>query len=949
MNKFTKLLVVATALFAYSCAVDSTTDLSVSTDIGKTTEFTLSLEDSRTQLGEKVGDLYPLYWSEGDQISINGNASEPLGANYNGAATATFSVSGTLLPPFGITYPAAPANQVVFAEKQTHTGNATFGSGVSTMYAYSTDGSTGEIKHLTGVLKFGVTGSATLVKAQISTIDRKPIAGAFAFDFEKGVATATKASKSLIEYSFGEGVQLSSEPTYLHVAVPAGVYGDMYVTLYDAEGGVMYATIKANEEKPLVAGNIREFSNAIEYAADEAIFIIKDKASLLAWGAQAATSNAHAVMVADVDMTGENWTSVEGFAGIFSGNGYSIKGLNAPLFGTTDAMLIEGIHLEDVDIEISNVGHAGALVCWTQQHSNSIIRNCSTSGKMVVTQDGSITENTYIGGAIGRHTSSDAISGVVNKVDIEVKGTYTPSVILGGVAGSAAAADMVKCVNLGNIVFNGESSGIIYIGGITRAAINISDCVNGSKDDATGETGKIVINGIHKNAVVVAGIIENKGSTSGTNCHNYGNIYYQSASSTKWVQLCGLVRFNKENQTYWTDCSNHGDIIVTGSTDDSFILGGFSTRHFQTCVYQNCHNYGDITVKAEASATMIAAGGLMGTNDDTGEVCYLYECSNSGNIEVYSAAPNKVYLGGFNGKLEAGQCLIGLQNDPTIVAVNNGNILYEAENKEAVVYIGGISGLVTDNLTSGVTEVSSAHRVAYTTNNGDITVNGSCHTLNVGGLTGRYAKGTGKGATLYYALIDSTNNGDITVNATVESGACAIGGLLGYQIHTFSTVAGNWINNGKLTFTGTVVGDRLLVGGFVGATDRAFSGKNNTIYNFGDIECTGKVNTAKNNRIGGVYGQTNKTFANCHVYFTMMASGYSHVGMLTGCERTSAVIGSNCSVGGRVGTYDIENEEYEYETIKTSNFYKHLYGGSTDWTGVDNYDNCTLLTKKPTL
>jgi hypothetical protein len=519
-------------------------------------------------------------------------------------------------------------------------------------------------------------------------------------------------------------------------------------------------------------------------------------------------------------------------------------------------MLIEGVHLEDVDIEISNVVHAGALVCWTQQHSNSIIRNCSTSGKMVVTQDGSITENTYIGGAIGRHTSSDAISGVVNKVDIEVKGTYAPSVILGGVAGSAAAADMVKCVNLGNIVFNGESSGIIYIGGITRAAINLSDCVNGSKDDATGETGKIVINGIHKNAVVVAGIIENKVSTSGTNCHNYGNIYYQSASSTKWVQLCGLVRFNKENQTYWTDCSNHGDIIVTGSTDDAFILGGFSTRHFQTCVYQNCHNYGDITVKAEASATMIAAGGLMGTNDDNGEVCSLYGCSNSGNVEVYSAVPTNVYLGGFVGKIEAGQLLIGVADQPEVTAVNNGNILYEAENPAAIVYIGGASGIVIDNLTSGVTEVSSAHRVAYFTNNGDITVNGSCHTLNVGGLTGRYAKGTGKGASLYYALVNSTNNGDITVNATVNSSACAIGGLLGYQIHSFSTVGGNWVNNGKLTFTGKVVGDRLLVGGAIAATDKAFSGKNNTIYNFGDIECTGAVNTAKNNRIGGIYGHS---------------------------------------------------------------------------------------------
>ena len=346
---------------------------------------------------------------------------------------------------------------------------------------------------------------------------------------------------------------------------------------------------------------------------------------------------------------------------------------------------------------------------------------------------------------------------------------------------------------------------------------------------------------------------------------------------------------------------------------------------------------------------MLSAGGFIGTNDDTGEACTLRNCNNYGNIEVYSAAPSKVYLGGFNGKLEAGQCLIGMQDDPTIVAVNNGNILYEAESPATTVYIGGASGLVCDNLTSGVTEVSSAHRVAYFTNNGDITVNGSCHTLNVGGLTGRYAKGTGKGASLYYALIDSTNNGDITVNATVNSGACAIGGLLAYQIHTFSSVGGNWVNNGKLTFTGKVVGDRLLVGGAIGATDKAFSGKNNTIYNFGDIECTGAVNTAKNNRIGGIYGQTNKSFANCHVYFTMMASGYSHVGMLTGCERTSAVIGSNCSVGGQFATYNTEDEEYEYETIKSTNFFKHLYGGSTDWTGVDNYDNCTLLTKKPTL
>ena len=938
-------------MFAYSCAVDSTADLSVSTDNGKTTEFTLSLEDSRTQLGEKAGDLYPLYWSEGDQISINGNASEPLGANYNGASSATFSVKGTLLPPFGITYPAAAEGQVVFAEKQIHSGNATFGSGVSTMYAYSTDGSTGALKHLTGVLKIGVTGSATLVKAQISTIDRKPIAGAFDFDFEKGEATPTNDSKAVIEYSFGEGVQLSSVPTYLHVAVPAGVYGKLYVTLYDAEGGVMYAIIKADDEKPLLVGMVRNFSNTLAYAAETTVFVIKDKATLKAWAEQAAESTGEAVMVADVDMTGENWTSVEGFAGIFSGNGYSIKGLNAPLFGTTNAKLIEGVHLVDVDIETINLTDVGALVCHLTPSENATIRNCSASGNITANYDGSITTTPYIAGLIARSSSSDEIVGLVNKVNVEAKGTYS-AVCMAGVVGYAEKAKLANCTNLGTITFTGKSTATFYAGGIARICSSLDNCVNGSKDDATGDTAKIVINGTHEAAVVCAGIVENTKCPEEsvlTNNHNYANIYYQSASSTDYIQLCGLVRFNGNNYIYWDNCSNHGDIIVTGATNDSFILGGFSSRHFQTVYYRNCHNYGDIIVKAEANTTMISAGGFVGTNDDTGEICFIQSCENHGDIEVYTSTANSVYLGGFNGKIECGQFLVGVQDDPKVVSTNYGNILYEANNASATVYAGGIDGIVCDNLTSGVTAVSSAHRLINVVNNGNVTINGTCGTVNIGGFTGRYAKGTGKGTKLYYALIDSTNNGALTVNATVSSGDCAIGGGLGFQIHTFSTVGGNWINNGKLTFTGKVTNARLLVGGFIAASDKAFSGKSNAIYNFGDIECTGEVNKSKGNRIGGIYGQTNRTFANCHVYFTMMASGYSHVGMLTGCERTSSVIGSDCSVGGQLATYNIEDEEYEYETIKSSNFYKYLYGGTTDWTGVDNYDNCTLLTEKPTL
>ena len=90
MNKFTKLLVAIVACLAYSCAVDSTADIAVGIDGGQTS-VTISLEETKTHLGEKVGDLYPLYWSEGDKIAINGVASEALTEEAHGKTVAYLS------------------------------------------------------------------------------------------------------------------------------------------------------------------------------------------------------------------------------------------------------------------------------------------------------------------------------------------------------------------------------------------------------------------------------------------------------------------------------------------------------------------------------------------------------------------------------------------------------------------------------------------------------------------------------------------------------------------------------------------------------------------------------------------------------------------------------------------------------------------------------------------
>ncbi len=680
-------------------------------------------------------------------------------------------------------------------------------------------------------------------------------------------------------------------------------------------------------------------------------------AELKAFSANAATTNKNVVLTADIDMTGEEWTPIEGFGYEFDGKGYTIKGLTAPLFGEVDAAHITGVHLTDVNIKAVNQLHTGAVVSWIKPTSGSRISNCSASGKIVATfneEMAGTTATIYVGGVCGRCASTEDMVGLVNYADIEIKGTCPSPLAVGGAA-CASGGTVKDCTNLGTINVDATCKGILYLGGVVRYCAGMENCVNGSKDDTTGETAKVVISGTYEAAIAVGGLVESA-SKSIINSHNYANIYFSGNSTgggaTDGVQLCGLARMNRENNVEHSGCSNHGDMILSGSSATFFTVGGFVSRHFQSITYRDCHNYGDIIVKAEANVPDVFAGGWVGTCDDTGEVCNVKSCSNRGNISVFTSSATRAYLGGACGKIEAGQLLIGTADVPSEISENYGDILYDAENSKSNVYIGGVTGLLTDNLTYGVTAVSVAHRIAHFINHGDITVNGICGTTQVGGMVGRHAKGTGKGATFHFALVNSRNKGNITVNATVKTSDCAIGGLMGFLIHTYSSVGGNWINEGKLTFTGAVEVGRLLVGGYAAATDKAFSGKSNTIYNFGDIEITGTMNSASNNRIGGLFGQMNKSFANCHVFCNIATKSNENVGMLTGCARNSTTYGTNCSVGGAIlGDYNVEDETYKTTPITSDNYFNYMYGSgaNTNWGTSTTYDDCTVLTAKPVI
>ena len=825
MKNLTKLFVLVALLFAgVACTTDVTEDLGV--EVGGQTKIVLSLEQSRTQLGEKAGDLYPLYWSNGDKISVNGVESNALAVSGN-SAVATFTVPGTLSAPYCIAYPATSADQVLFADQQSYT-EGTFANGASTMYAYSENGLGAQLNHLTGILKIGVTGDKTLSYAQISNVDRTPIAGAFEFDFAKGKATATEASKSVISYSFGEGVTLSSEPTYIHVAVPAGKYDALFVTLYDNEGGVMYATVKASDEKPLAAGAVREFSNTIEYVPTASLFVIKDKESLKTFAAEAPTLEKDVLFVADVDMTGEAWTPIEGYAGTINGNGYSIKGMTAPLFGTTNAS-IKGLHLVDVNIYETvnpNVAPFARQLSATDT-IEPVLEHCSASGKLTVDCQEYVYQSigTYkefsVSGLLG-YVNGVAISDCVNRVDIDIKqliaksNTTSISPAIGGIVGSltyftrtdksTVLSPISNCVNYGNFTV-----------------------ANGSDN---GETGYITL---HLGGCV--GVQFNKNWTTLANLTNYGNITLNASYSSGTWNIAGVIGYCYT--TTATKFYNYGDITYNSGSPYGMRIGGAIGYIPDSGIASHLYNDGDILVKDGVK--------ILGSLYVGGNVAYhagsvegsLTDCENNGDITIDADMSNDSVNGYFRigGVASWHQCSAER-------LTNNGDVkvssrLFNAQNDNNYLCIAGVIGYRT---VTGSTDMK---------NTGDVTFTGKVETtegtdlgtvrLNIGGVLG-YAT---------YAGTNIYNEGNVTVDGATLAGQLRIGGLFGHCTGKITTGG----NSGNVTIKGsTTTGDLLQCGGLagylVGGTDT---------YNSGAVTIESDVTITGTATIGGgvAYNNTN--------------------------------------------------------------------------------------------
>ena len=264
---FNKLaIVLAVSLFVAACATDITEqDI---TQPASGTSITLSIDSptSRTVLGERTDEAtYPLYWSEGDRISINGVTTNEAVIDADNPRSAIFYIDATLQYPYSILYPASADGTIEFAAEQSFTKGSFEGTAMP-MYAYATSGEKCEMKHLGSLLQFTFTGAATLASMEL-TAEQGALAGHYAIDCSTGTLGEAANTSPTINYSFGDGLKLSDEPQAFFVALPAGDHGTCSAILRDKSGRSMRLRFDTANDKALRRGVVREFQ-MVEYRID---------------------------------------------------------------------------------------------------------------------------------------------------------------------------------------------------------------------------------------------------------------------------------------------------------------------------------------------------------------------------------------------------------------------------------------------------------------------------------------------------------------------------------------------------------------------------------------------------------------------------------------------------------------------------------------------------------
>ena len=968
MKNLTKIfMAVVAGMFAFSCVTDTTEDLGVKLEgahKGQGTTITLSMpEVTKTHIGAKVDNLYPLYWSEGDAILLNGNASNPLEGVAENATTATFSFNTEEIAyPYCVVYPAAesrtdgeatdgeevvepttPASvyPVNFLATQKYTVD-TFAPQAAPMYTYVVEAAEGEeqekivMKHLTGVLRLAVKGNGEKLTALTVSASEGKIAGPHTIDCATGELVALEEAVSTVTVVLPEeGLVLGAEATPIYVTVPAGKHGVYTVTLVSDALEENTMVVKFNSDfHPVTAGVVKEFGE-FTFApnannAEEGELVIVNAAQLKRLAQLSETEqlgNVTKVTIgATIDLSEVAWTPINLLPTqiVFDGGadqGYSIKGLKAPLFNST-AATIQNLSLTDVAIVETEDVKVGAIA----RSFYGTMKNCVATGTLEM------------------NNTTFTTTASMSKYDV---------INIGGLVGQAGNATFENCENRVNITVNSVSAveqgdESVAVGGIVAAAHSQSSF------DNTDNYGQIEIcGGILVNNMGIGGILGhmiNVGTTTPEvatikNCDNHGELFMNDkilAEGNIATNLyIGGISGNLLSGVDFNNNNNHAEIHNDGYCAATLLAGIVGYRNLSAVV--DCNNNANIYNIGRHS--FLEMGGIVA--EDT--YAAITNCKNNAE-KLYNTATKaanavtdsaNVYIGGITGANEAAK-VDGVAIDAAENAISGcyNYAVIEHTGDAKAIFLGGISARNSAVDMNNCHNLGAIKHIGYST--GNCYVSGiagiSCHSLSSTTNTGAIVLGkegafpasgtvrvSGLANTVNGGMSECTNSGALTINGThdVTLTGLQVGGLAYYTYGNVSNCEND--ANADITLNNVKMADIHLAGlvaiPYLNATitEDFVNNYNRGDITFNDCICTATGNT--NCRIAGLVALTASSTAN---------------GELTAANK---VAWKDCANYGNINLNDFKpgpNSTTKYGRTMVSGCFCTYYTGHFD---LDNCDN----------
>ena len=903
---FRSVAALAVVMFA-GCTTDLTNEV-VAPVVGGKTTVEIGFEDSRTYLGELVDGARKVYWSNGDQVNINGVTSSAVELNET-KTHATFTFEQELVYPYSIFYPAEMYKDGATITLPATQGAATgsFASDTAPMAVVAVEGEPMVLKHLAAVVRLQLKGVEAhnghkINKVEFRGNNGEQVSGEFAINYSAVELTPASAAEADKVVSTSVGKFLSTEATTdVFIVVPAQQYtAGFSVRIIDEAGHYMDVKSAATT---LEKGQILAMP-ALEFVPTGTIIgvEIKSAAELIAFAKaynQAAYYDIHPLVVhitEDIvfdDETNAAWEAIGGtFAegselniltgsttnywhGYLEGNNHTIKNwvTSRPLFAYSGS----GSMIKDLTVDASCTLTANYALTensyfgpFVNYHRGNLV-NCHNYANISVV--GAWATGGYVGGLVGR-TVVGSVRECTNHGTITVAADYAAdqrTLYVAGIVGYISNADgsVSHCTNYGKLITEdgakiSESDttdwdAYIYMGGIVgKAEGNIEDCVNDAAATISSKMEAVchIVGGI-------VGCSENAKAYI-RRCVNNASIYFDSMP-TRTTDADGRYGYigGIAGQTVndITDCANYGSIYSTTALKMHYI-GGIvgivsQDKDVEHVEFKNNINGKDVVIQATGGARVLYIGGLIGENncsttivDLTGDTGSILGTIKGGNVES-STSYGTASFGGYVGATIQAMTIKGtteganIELDYTVAK----NALRHCHG--GVIGSSTVAGLVVEN-------VESNNYIKVTT----------------GAVVLKYVE-TGIGGILGYALkggvtiTNSTSNCPITWNkgnAKSNGYPCYTGGIVGYVVEGDATITNchnkvelqNWFYNNN----GYAAGSKPcstggIIGGFGWASEAA-----------GTLTVTNCSNTGKmyaqRGCLGGITGSVcNATITGC--------------------------------------------------------------------------------------